>query len=179
MDFRNISPSSLCWKRGTNGVIYANRQLNANKKIQFQIPKCNCDIQVHSPGMFRMELVFNENEHIHIQFLDWIKDLEQSCKGPWKGSKSPLIYNNKMRLMFFADTNAFNADGVLSADYFSAKSVHVLVSLVGLWSTEDKHGLKFKVDQFKFFEDRIDYPGTPNECDLKNDLGDVMFVDDD
>ena len=47
---------------------------------------------------------------IHAQFMDWIADLEQSAKGPWGNvSKSPAIYNNGIRVMFFSDTNCFDS----------------------------------------------------------------------
>ena len=76
-DFRDISPKSITWRRGGKGNIYANRVIG-EKTIKFQLPKMNCNIAVHSPGMFRMELKMSPSIPIHAQFMDWIADLEQS-----------------------------------------------------------------------------------------------------
>ena len=108
MDFRSISPRTISWRRGGKGAIYANR-ISGDKKIQFQLPTCNCTISVHSPGMFRMEIKLNPADPVHQQFASWIADLEESCKGPWGNNlkKSSLIYNNGIRLMFFCRYECF------------------------------------------------------------------------
>ena len=179
MDFRAISPRTISWRRGGKGnVIYANRS-SGDKKIQFQMPKCNCTISVHSPGMFRMELKLNPADPIHQQFANWIADLEESCKGPWGNNlkKSSTIYNNGIRFMFFADTNAFDSKNMLSAEYKNAKSLSALISLVGLWTTNEKYGLKFKVEQFKFSEESIPYP-EEDESPSSAPVSNCLFVDD-
>ena len=178
MDFRDISPRSLIWRRGAKGVIYANRN-SGDKKIQFQIPKCNCQVSVHSPGMFRLEMKLNPTDSIHQQFIRWIADLEESCKGPWGNlRKSSTIYNNGIRFMFFADTNAFDSSGTLSADYLNAKSAGAIISLVGLWTTQEKYGLKFKVDQFKFDTISIPYPDIDEHEVTPNNENKFLFLDD-
>jgi len=178
MDFRTISPRSISWKRGTNGIIYANKAQGGGK-IQFQMPKFNCLVSRHSPSMFRMTLILNEEDSIHKQFTDWVADLEEACKGPWNTSKtkSGTVFNNTIRLMFFMDTTVFDATGSLSADYTSAKSASVIASLVGLWTTQDKYGLKFKVDQFQFYEDSIAYPPKTRDPSISNHEK-CMFIDD-
>ncbi|APC25717.1 hypothetical protein BST79_gp204 [Only Syngen Nebraska virus 5] len=178
MDFRDISPRSLNWRRGAKGVIYANR-ISGEKKIQFQIPKCNCTVSVHSPGMFRLEMKLNPADPIHQQFIRWISDLEESCKGPWGNlRKSSTIYNNGIRFMFFADTNAFDSSGTLSADYLNAKSAGAIISLVGLWTTQEKYGLKFKVEQFKFDTTSIPYPDVDEHEEISHNEKKFLFLDD-
>jgi hypothetical protein len=178
MDFRDISPRQLTWRRGGKGSIYANR-FGGEKTIKFQIPKMNCNIAVHSPGMFRMELKLSPAIPIHAQFMDWIADLEQSSQGPWGNvSRSSAIYNNGIRLMFFSDTNCFDSSGDMSADFLKAKSASVVCTLTGLWLTDSKYGLKFKVDQFKFFEEPIQYADVEIEPDVTHTSA-CMFVDDD
>lgn len=177
-DFRDISPKSITWRRGGKGSIYANR-LVGEKTIKFQLPKMNCNIAVHSPGMFRMELKMSPSIPIHTQFMEWIADLEQSAKGPWGNvTKSSAIYNNGIRVMFFSDTNCFDSQGNMSADFMKAKSVSAICSLTGLWLTDTKYGLKFKVDQFKYFEDQIQYP-TDVEEEPNVASKAFMFMDDD
>jgi hypothetical protein len=178
-DFRDVSPKSLTWRRGGKGSIYANR-IVGEKTIKFQIPKMNCNIAVHSPGMFRMELKMSPSIPIHAQFMDWIADLEQSAQGPWGNvSKSSAIYNNGIRVMFFSDTNCFDSSGNMSADFMKAKSVSAIFSLTGLWLTDTKYGLKFKVEQFKYFEEAIPYPADVEEETTIVSSKACMFVDDD
>lgn len=178
MDFRSISPRSITWRRGGKGAIYANR-VSGDKKIQFQIPRMNCSISVHSAGMFKMELKLNPEDPVHKQFADWILDLEESCKGPWGPlRKSSTIYNNGIRFMFFSDTNAFDSSGVLSADFMKAKSLSAILTLSGLWTSADKYGLKFKVDQFKFSEESIPYPTDDGEDIQTTNNKECMFIDD-
>lgn len=178
-DFRDISPRQLTWRRGGKGNIYANRVVG-EKTIKFQLPKMNCNIAVHSPGMFRMELKMSPSIPIHAQFMDWIADLEQSSKGPWGNvSKSSAIYNNGIRVMFFSDTNCFDSSGNMSADFMKAKSVSAIFSLTGLWLTDTKYGLKFKVEQFKYFEEAISYPADVEEETTIVSSKACLFVDDD
>ena len=179
MDFRDISPKTVTWRRHpainkSREGIYANR---LGENIKFQIPKMNCRVEVHSPGMFRLELKMNPSIAIHSEFMDWIADLEQSSKGPWGNLRpSPTVYNNGLRVMFFTDTNCFDSTGNLSADFMKARSASAIFSLVGLWVTDSKYGLKFKIDQLKYSEEPIPYPedteATPAETQF-------MFVDDD
>ena len=177
MDFRSISPKSITWRRGGKGNIYANR-VAGEKTIKFQLPKMNCTIAVHSPGMFRMELKMSPSIPIHAQFMEWIADLEQSSKGPWGNvSKSSAIYNNGIRVMFFSDTNCFDSTGNMSADFMKAKSVSAIFSLTGLWLTDTKYGLKFKVEQMKYFEETIPYPSDAEDIPITNNK-ECMFVDD-
>ena len=177
MDFRDISPKSITWRRGGKGNIYANR-VAGEKTIKFQLPKMNCTIAVHSPGMFRMELKMSPSIPIHAQFMEWIADLEQSSKGPWGNvSKSSAIYNNGIRVMFFSDTNCFDSTGNMSADFMKAKSVSAIFSLTGLWLTDTKYGLKFKVEQMKYFEETIPYPSDAEDIPITNNK-ECMFVDD-
>ncbi len=174
-DFRDVSPKSVTWRRGGKGSVYANRL--GEKSIRFQLPKMNCNIAVHSPGMFRMELKMSPSIPIHAQFMEWIADLEQSAKGPWGNvTKSSAIYNNGIRLMFFSDTNCFDSSGNLSADFMKAKSVSAICSLTGLWLTDAKYGLKLKCEQFKYFDDPIPYPTDVGEEPISNKA--CMFIDD-
>jgi hypothetical protein len=181
MDFRDISPKTVTWRRHpaihkSKGGIYANR---LGENIKFQIPKMNCRVEVHSPGMFRLELKMSPSIAIHSEFMDWIADLEQSSKGPWGNLiQSPAVYNNGLRVMFFTDTNCFDSTGNLSADFKKARSASAIVSLVGLWVTDSKYGLKFKIEQLKYSEDAIPYPAdTDSEATPVG--GGYMFVDDD
>jgi inhibitor of KinA sporulation pathway (predicted exonuclease) len=123
-----------------------------------------------------MDLKLNPEDPVHRQFVDWISDLEESCKGPWDHElkKSSTIYNNGIRFMFFSDTNVFDSKNMLSAEFMKAKSLSAIISLVGLWTSADKYGLKFNIVQFKFFEDAIPYPEI--EEPIKHDK--LMFVDD-
>jgi hypothetical protein len=177
-DFRDISPKSITWRRGGKGNIYASR-LSGEKTIKFQIPKMNCNIAVHSPGMFRVELKLSPSIPIHEQFMDWIADLEQSAKGPWGNvSKSSAIYNNSIKIMFFSDTHCFDSNGNMSADFMKAKSVSMICSLTGLWITDTKYGLKFKCEQLKYFEELVPYPTDVENIPIANNK-ECMFVDDD
>ena len=88
------------------------------------------------------------------------------------------MYNNGIRFMFFSDTNAFDSSGVLSADFMKAKSLNAIMTLSGLWTSADKYGLKFKVDQFKFSEESIPYPNEEDIPRVETNAA-CMFVDDD
>jgi hypothetical protein len=177
-DFRDISPKSITWRKGGRGnQIYANRP--GEKSIKFQIPKMNCNVAVHSPGMFKLELKLSPSIKIHEEFMDWIADLEQSSKGPWGDlARSSTIYNNGFRVMFFSDTNCFDSNGNLSADFLKAKSVSAIFSLTGLWTTDSKYGLKFKVEQMKYSEESILYPIVEEENMIVAPAL-CMFVDED
>ena len=176
-DFRTISPRSIMWARGgRGGTIVASRATSSNP-IEFQIPRMNCTISSHSAGMFKVEMKLNPEDKTHMQFCDWISDLEESSVGTWSStlSRSNLVYRDGFRLMFFSNTNVFDSTGKLSVDFFKAKSCSILCSLTGLWTTSDKYGLRFNVKQLKFFEDALEYPVS----DISIMSDDLMFVDDD
>lgn len=178
MDFRDISPRSISWARGgRNGNIVATR-LSSTSPIVFQIPRMNASISTHSPGMYRMDVKLNMADNTHRQFADWIADLEQSAVGTWSSTlkRSNFLYNDGFRVMFFSDTNVFDSTGALSVDFFKAKSISSLCTLQGLWTSNDKYGIRFNVKQLKFFEDALDYPKGEEEPAVKNV---PMFIDDD
>lgn len=176
-DFRNVRPSSISWNRGgRGGGVFAS--IIGEKNIRIQVPKTNCFVSPHSPGMFKLELQLSPQVPIHAQFIDWIADLEYSSKGPWGDVKlSSAIYKNGMRVMFFSDTNCFDSNGEMSADFAKAKSASLIFTLVGLWIANGKYGLKFKVDQLKYSEDKIEYPPTVSE-DSPPVETECMFIDD-
>jgi len=179
MDFRDINPRSISWVRGgRNGAITASRA-SSNGSIMFQIPRMNATIAVHSPGMYKIEMKLNKEDKTHQQFADWVADLECSAIGTWSSTlkRSSLIYSDGFRLMFFSDTNVFDSSGSLSVDFFKAKSVSVLCALQGLWTSEDKYGLRFAVKQIKFFEDELEYPVSSDEPAKMTT--NPLFVDDD
>ena len=179
LDFRTISPRSITWARGgRGGNIVASRSASV-KPIEFQVPRMNCTISSHSAGMFKVELKMNPEDKTHVQFCDWISDLEESSVGTWSStlSRSKLVYRDGFRLMFFSNTNVFDSTGKLSVDFFKAKSCSILCSLAGLWTTQDKYGLRFNIKQLKFFEDALEYPSTEEAC--SENTSDLMFVDDD
>jgi hypothetical protein len=141
----------------------------------------NATINVQSAGMFRIEFKLNMADKTHRQFADWVADLEQSSVGTWSSTmkRSNLLYKNGFRVMFFADTNAFDSSGKLSADFFKAKSVSAIFALSGLWTSADKYGLRFNVKQFKFFEDALEYPDVEDNMPSATVADAPMFVDDD
>jgi hypothetical protein len=67
----------------------------------------------------------------------------------------------------------------MSADFMKAKSVSAIFSLTGLWLTDTKYGLKFKVEQFKYFEEAIPYPADVEEETTLVSSKACLFVDDD
>lgn len=177
MDFRDINVRSISWMHGgRNGSIVASRA--SSGPIMFQIPRMNATISVHSPGMYKIDMKLNKEDKTHQQFAEWITDLEQSSVGTWSATlkKSSLIYNDGFRLMFFSDTNVFDSSGSLSVDFFKAKSVIVLCSLQGLWTSDEKYGLRFAVKQVKFFEDELPYPEVQENMIVSTN---PLFVDDD
>jgi hypothetical protein len=179
LDFRTISPRSIMWARGARGGTIVASRATSQKPIEFQVPRMNCTISSHSPGMFKVEMKLNREDKTHAQFCDWISDLEESSVGTWSStlSRSNLVYRDGFRLMFFSNTNVFDSTGKLSVDFFKARSCSILCSLAGLWTTSDKYGLRFNVKQLKFFDDALEYPVVETEFTKNSD--ELMFVDDD
>ncbi|AGE56330.1 hypothetical protein PBCVNEJV1_522R [Paramecium bursaria Chlorella virus NE-JV-1] len=177
MDFRDISPRSISWTRGGKGAIFASRSTPG--PILFQLPRMNATISTHSPGMFRVEFKLDVGNKVHQQFADWIADLEQSAVGTWSSTlkKSNLLYKNGFRIMFFSDTNVFDADGNMTVDFFKAQSVSALCALQGLWTSADKYGLRLNIKQLKLYDDALEYSKDANDAIAPSET--PMFVDDD
>lgn len=175
-DFRTVRPSAITWNRGgRGGGVFAS--MIGEKNIRIQLPKMNCTVSPHSPGMFRLDLSLSPQVPIHAQFMDWIADLEYSSKGPWGDVRlSSAIYKNGMRVMFFSDTNCFNSKGEMSAEFSKAKSASLICTLQGLWISNEKYGLKFKIDQLKYSEEKIEYPVDVDDSPAVETA--CLFIDD-
>lgn len=129
----------------------------AGAKVIVQTPTCPCRVTLQAPGMYRMELQLMPGVASHDAFAKWACDIEDSATEAsglqaWKGSKrrSSWVYNGTARLMAFSDTMAFDADGKLSADLMEARGCAALIELQGLWTTDAKWGVRWKVSQVKF-----------------------------
>ena len=164
MDFRNVDPANVKWQRGgRQGNVLASVQ---HGKVLVQTPKCPCSVNVHSAGVFRIDMKLGMLNPLHERFAAWVGDVERNASGPWKTDLvlSSTIYGSNFRVMAFSDTMTFDERGELSADIISAKSCSALLELTGAWTSNGKWGLRWRVVQVKFSTEGHD------EC---------LFVDDD
>lgn len=164
MDFRNVNPTNIVWQRGgRQGNVLATMK---NGKVMVQTPKCPCSVNVHSAGVFRIDMKLSTLNPVHARFTEWVSDIEHHASGPWKDDSvlSSTVYNSNFRVMAFSDTMTFDEQGNLSADVILAKSCSALLELTGAWTSNGKWGLRWRVMQVKFSTEGHE------EC---------LFVDDD
>lgn len=173
MDFRAVDPGALQWTLGPRGLPAA-RVATTGAKVIVQTPTCPVRVTLSAPGMYRMELRLVPGVAAHAAFAKWACDVEESAAeasalDAWKGAKrrSSWVFNDTARLMAFSDTMAFDADGKLSADLMDARGCAALIELQGLWATDAKWGVRWKVSQVKFSKEPPSLPVS-----LENHHGD-------
>ena len=170
MDFRAVDPGALTWSMGPRGLPAVRN--TAGAKVIVQTPTCPCRVTVQAPGMYRMELQLMPGVASHDAFAKWASEVEDSAADAgalagWKGGKrrSSWVFNGTARLMAFSDTMAFDADGKLSADLMDAQGCAALIELQGLWSTDAKWGVRWKVSQVKFSKEPPTLPCVSSGTD--------------
>lgn len=177
MDFRSVDASSVRWMLLPRGAPGARTPQGA--KIVVQTPTCPARVSLARPGMYRVELALSRHVPVHSAFCDWIAALEESASeaqavAAFRAGKrrSDWVYststNASVSLTVFSDTLAFDEKGVLSADLMSARGVTALIELQGLWSTDAKWGMRWRVTQLKFTTTPPELPPA-----FEEDTGDV------
>lgn len=167
MDFRKVGLEALRW-----GAAWYRGQplarLGDSCKVIVQTPMAPCRVSFAGGGMHRVELAMVPGVKAHDQFWAWVSAVEAAAAASpdleeWRGGRSPTacIFRGSMRLMVFADTLAFDASGALSADLMSAAACSCLIELQGCWKTDDKWGVRWKVQQIKFDSTPPDFPAAP------------------
>lgn len=196
MDFRLVDPGTLTWTRTPRGQPMARAPDGA--KVIVQSPRCGCRPVSMRSGMYKLVMTLREDVAAHNAFAQWTEAIEAcaaadptvtACldsrtlsSGVYcddRGSDSAP--RRTVRFMAFGDTLAFDQDGKLSADYLDATACTVLLELQGVWVTDGRWGLRWKVLQFKFSTDDADADAAGNDDDGVG--GGVaqpnLFVDDD
>lgn len=158
MDFRLVKTDGLSWASWYRGQPQA--RLPGGGKVVVQTPTCACGVQATGSGMYRINMRLDGRVQSHADFMQWVADIEDSASATpdlatWRGarSRSTTVYNSGMRLMAFSDTLAFDQDGKVSANLINAASCACIVELQGLWSSDARWGLRWKVAQLKFSPD--------------------------
>lgn len=195
MDFRSTAPESLSFRprvvpggrrgrvataRGGGGPALAVTTADGGK-VRVQLPRASCVVGVHSPGVYRVDLRFPPSE-IGEALEEWTRRVEEHAAGSVEATggltrSSTLFWNGRhycQRVLAFHDTPVFDAaSGEMSADLPSARSAIALVELVGVWTTEARWGLRWKLVQLKFWRD------DPVDDALERDVKRRRRVDDD
>lgn len=185
MDFRTVDPAGIAWTRTPRGALMA--RTPAGAKVIVQTPTCGCRAETMGSGMYRLVMTLREDQASHSAFAAWAGAVEASAAADpsvsgWREHRtlSTGVYNGTMRFVAFSDTLAFDGAGKLSADYLDATSCTLLLELQGLWATDGRWGLRWKVLQYKFSVDPAD-PADPQPAasNPASKSAKSMFLDDD
>lgn len=154
MDFRTVSVPGVQWVHSWyRGQPVARCD---GQRVTVQTPLTPCRVHMAGRGMYRLDLVFRDDVDVHVDFVRFVQDLETSAGEDtalrdWApGDLSRCVFNGSMRLMVFSDTLTFDDQGKLSADLMDAAACQCLIELQGIWKTESKWGIRWKVVQVKF-----------------------------
>lgn len=160
MDFRTVT--AVHWEPRARGSPCPRTPSGAPVTVQTPWFPCTAS---YVTGMFRLECVVRQDVAIHAEFREWLEWLEdEATTAPeleeWKGetTMSRGVFRDTLRLMAFTDTQVFDDTGAMSADLLDMQTCSCVMTLTGLWRTDTRWGLRWKVTQVKFSRVPMDLP---------------------
>ena len=163
MDFRTIG--RIQWSASGQA------RAEGGGAVVAQTPRCACRVSVVSAGMYRLQLQLPADSELHAAFARWLREAEDSaCQSPAleatraNRTLSTTVWNDSMRLTAFSDTLAFDAEARLSPRLVDATAATCIIRLQGVWTTQERWGLRWQISQVKFDTEGAAAPPPPKRA---------------
>jgi hypothetical protein len=157
MDFRRVDLTTLQWaKRGCKATV--------------QTPLCGCRVTKAGLDALRLDVSLLPHVPQHAAFCEWLERAEEAAEAALSPQRprSSCVFRGNLRLMAFkGSVRVYDHDADEWAgdedDLLSASSVACVIDLQGIWTTDNRWGLRWRVSEVRFSRAAPELPAPP-EC---------------